>query len=321
MDASELPTYDQLPVKEGAPAGSAWGVFGDGDEVGCLNLITAEKTATAARLVRKGAVFSLNLRIDEPSPPMYGRGAVKHTLLEHDVGRDDYLDSFYPQASSQWDGLRHIRHPRDGFYNGVRDDEIVPGDGGKLGIENVARKGIATRGVLVDIERHTRERGEPLDMQSTRFITRSDVESCLKAQGVAVEAGDIMLVRTGWLRWYLEEATQAERRKVADGHVSGELAFPGLGPAGEISVYLWDLRVAAVAADNPALDAWPPGREHGWLHYSLIPYFGMMIGELWYLDELASDCAEDGVYEFLLTSAPLNVPGGVGSPPNALAIK
>jgi hypothetical protein len=47
----------------------------------------------------------------------------------------------------------------------------------------------------------------------------------------------------------------------------------------------------------------------------------MPIGEMWWLEDLAADCASDGVYEFMLTSAPLNVPGGVGSPPNALAIK
>jgi hypothetical protein len=46
-----------------------------------------------------------------------------------------------------------------------------------------------------------------------------------------------------------------------------------------------------------------------------------MIGELWWLDDLARDCAADGVHEFFFTSAPLNVIGGVGSPPNALAIK
>lgn len=42
---------------------------------------------------------------------------------------------------------------------------------------------------------------------------------------------------------------------------------------------------------------------------------------MWYLEDLAADCAEDGRYEFLVTSAPLNLSGGVGSPPNALAIK
>jgi hypothetical protein len=47
----------------------------------------------------------------------------------------------------------------------------------------------------------------------------------------------------------------------------------------------------------------------------------MPIGEMWNLEELADDCANDNRYEFFFTSAPLNIPGGVGSPPNALAIK
>ena len=100
------------------------------------------------------------------------------------------------------------------------------------------------------------------------------------------------------------------------------LRFPGIGPDEEMASYLWDLHIAAVAADNPALEAWPPGPESGgFLHFRLIPLLGMNIGEFWYLEDLAADCAQDGVYEFMFTSAPLNVPGGVGSPPNALAIK
>ena len=109
-------------------------------------------------------------------------------------------------------------------------------------------------------------------------------------------------------------------------HMSGEamvhLRAPGIGPDEEMAAYLWDLHIAAVAGDNPSLEAWPPGPESGgFLHFRLIPLLGMNIGELWYLEDLAADCAQDGVYEFMLTSAPLNVPGGVGSPPNALAIK
>lgn len=131
-DATNLPSYDDLPVKDGVPEGSAWGLFCDDDQLGCLNLLTPERVLAAAKLVRKGAVFPLNLRIDEPNPPLFGRGDVKHTLIDlgGGVARDDYLDNFYPQASSQWDGLRHIRHPRDGFYGGVPDDEIVSGKAG-----------------------------------------------------------------------------------------------------------------------------------------------------------------------------------------------
>ncbi len=316
----ELPSYDKLPVKKGAPPRSAWGLWGDDDELGCLNLLTPERVAAAAGLVRKGAAFPLNLRIDRPDPPLYGRGRVRHTITgEGGDGRDDYLDNFWPQASSQWDSLRHIRHPEYGWYNGVRDDEIVAGDGGKLGIDTMAGRGIAGRGVLLDVARHFAARKRWLDYSTPELITTDDLEACAQAQGVEVQTGDVLLVRTGWLAWYLSEATPEVREEISD---RGRLKAPGLGPAEEMAAWLWDRHVAAVAADNPALEAWPPRPETGdFMHWRLIPLLGMPIGELWELDGLAADCAEDGVYEFLFTSAPLNVPGGVGSPPNAMAIK
>jgi kynurenine formamidase len=308
------PGYRDLPVKPGAPPGSAWGLWGDDDELGCLNLLTPERTAAAAKLVRKGAVFPLNLRIDRPDPPLYGRGAVRQTITMGGSGRDDYLDNFWPQASSQWDSLRHIRHPEFGWYNGVTDEQIVPGDSGKLGIDVPARRGIAGRAVLLNIAR-----SRSIDYAASDAISVGDLEACRKAQGVEFQGGDVLLVRTGWLAWYLSEATPEQRAEMSD---RNRLRAPGLAAGEAMAEYLWDSHVAAVAADNPALEAWPPREETGgFLHHRLIPLLGMPIGELWQLDALAGDCAEDGVYECFFTSAPLNVPGGVGSPPNALAVK
>ena len=306
---TDLPAYRDLPNKR------SWGLWGDDDELGCLNLLTPERVAAAARLVHKGAVYALNLRIDRPDPPLYGRGAVKHTITgEGGNGRDDYLDNFWPQASSQWDSLRHIRHPRDGWYNGVRDDQIVSSDGGKLGMDVAARKGIVGRGVLLDVARQ-----KQLNYALPESITVADLEAARAAQGVELRTGDILLICTGWLKWYAKESTREQRIEMAD---RNRLQAPGLAATEDMAEWLWDHHVAAVAADNPALEAWPPRDETGgFLHHRLIPLLGMNIGELWWLADLADDCASDGVYEFLFTSAPLNVPGGVGSPPNALAIK
>jgi kynurenine formamidase len=321
-DTTNLPSYADLPVKPGAPEGSAWGLFGDDDQLGCLNLLTPDRVLAAARLVRKGALFPLNLRIDQPDPPLFGRGAPRVHLEEIGAGvaRDDYIDNFWPQASSQWDSLRHILHPRDGFYNGVKAEEVIAG-GGKLGIENMAQRGIAGRGVLLDVARHLEQAGRPLDYTTNALITKADLSECADAQGVTVQTGDILIIRTGWLAWYLNNATAEQKKQMADDAMT-QLKFPGIGPDEEMAAYLWDLHIAAVAADNPALEAWPPGPDSGgFLHFRLIPLLGLNIGEFWYLEDLAADCATDRVYEFMLTSAPLNIPGGVGSPPNAVAIK
>ncbi|MFQ6020236.1 MAG: cyclase family protein, partial [Dehalococcoidia bacterium] len=314
----------KLPVREGAPEGSAWGVFGDDDQVGCLNLLTPERVKEATRLVLKGAVFSLNLRIDLPKPAPFDRRSPQHYLLElaGGVARDDYYDDFWPQASSQWDGLRHIRHPRDGFYNGIADSEVSLEEGSKLGIEHWARRGIVGRGLLLDVERYLSQQGMPLDQRSSTAIGKDTLAACAQAQGAEIRPGDVLLIRTGWLRWYLEEATKAERQSLGRSGASvGAVAWPGIGPADEMAEYLWNLHLAAVAADNPSLEPWPPRPETGFLHFRLIPHLGLAIGELWYLEELAADCAQDSVYQFMLMSAPLHAPGGVGSPPNALAIK
>ena len=92
-DATDLPSYTDLPVKPGAPEGSAWGLFGDDDQLGCLNLLTAERVVAAAKLVRKGAVFPLNLRIDEPNPPLFGRGAPRVELVDMNEENAEALDS------------------------------------------------------------------------------------------------------------------------------------------------------------------------------------------------------------------------------------
>jgi len=109
---ANLPAYDDLPVRAGAPAGAAWGVFGEDDQVGTVNLLTPERVKQAAGFIRSGRVFALNLPINIPDPPIFTRGKHSHTIKQFNgFILDDYLDNFYPQASSQWDALCHVKHP------------------------------------------------------------------------------------------------------------------------------------------------------------------------------------------------------------------
>jgi kynurenine formamidase len=315
-----VPGYDELPVRAGAPAGAAWGVFGDDDEVGTINLLTPERVIAAASSIRTGKVFALNLPINIPDPPLFTRGKHSHTVKIFPTAEfvlDDYLDNFYPQASSQWDALAHVKHPVHGAYNGIPDNQITGRGGMRLGIDNLARRGIAGRGVLADVARYYDRIGKTINFTEAESIPLEDVQATLEDEGVELQAGDILLIRIGWTKFYLSasEEIKAELAK--------ETVVPGIEGSDRTARWLWENHLAAVASDSPALEALPKpaGQEAEFLHFHMLAYFGMPIGEMWNLEGLADECAADGDYDFFLTSAPLNIPGGVGSPPNALAIK
>jgi len=311
----ELPDYDELRSRTDAPGGTAWKVFGADDEIGTLNLLDQARALAGAAEVRTGDVFSLNWRVDLPSPNPW-RPAPQRTHIAFGNSRDDFLAPFYLQYSSQWDGLRHIAID-EGFYNGVPASVVDDPSSTRLGVQLWAERGIVGRGVLLDVARMQAEAGDPIDPATQYRITPAVLDETVRAQGLRIERGDILLVRTGWVGWY---ASLPESRRAEAFHATSPQ--PGLDPTEEVAAWLWDQHLAAVAADNLAVECTPLNMTPGnFLHYRLIPGFGMALGELFWLDDLAAACAQDRRWSFLFTSAPLNVPGGVGSPPNALAVR
>jgi kynurenine formamidase len=334
--ATGLPTYDELKRRTDAPPGSAWGLFGDGDEIGTLNLLTPERVAAATAAVRTGQVVNLDLPLDAFDPPLISsRHAVEHHLFANNpYHRDDWVDSFYLQSGSQLDGLRHIGHPDHGFYGGA-DPERFREREPYLGINRYAEHGIVGRGVLLDVDRYLRARGTPIDQASSQGIDADVLDATAREQGVDLRPGDIVMVRLGWIHYYVDELDDAGRAALLE----PPLRTPGLAPTEAVVRWLWDNGVAVVAADNFALEAWPaspdspfvtereragdePTTSHtGLMHRILIPLLGMVIGELWALDELADACAADGVWDCMVVAKPLNLVGGAGSPANAVAIR
>ena len=314
-----VPGYHELGLIEKTGARHAWGVFGPEDQLGTLNFITPEVVAAATREVAAGEVVNLSLPLDQPDPPLaLGRKPMAHRMRVERWGRDDWLEGFYLQASSQWDGLRHIRYREFGYYGG-RDDAAV--DGGALGIEHFARRGIVTRGVLADVAAYLAERGTPIDGKARFAIGPELIEEVLGLERMELRAGDVLLLRTGWMAWY-SQLNRAEREALA-GSLTNEpdgLDCPGLASGADMAAWLWDHRLAAVAADNPALEVLKVDPAVGFLHRLLIPLLGMPIGEFWDLEALSEACGRRQRYAFLLTSAPLFVRGGVGSPSNAYAV-
>jgi len=325
VPTAPLPSYDELPAVPGAPPGSSWGLWGPSDKFGCLNLLTPERVIAGVACASRGAVFNLNLDMELPNPPLFSRSAFEHVVHDFTLGHDDELSGWNTQSSSQWDGFRHMRHPVYGHYNGVDDEEH--------GIHHWARRGIVGRAVLADVARWRESEGRPVDPAGPSVIEIEDLMGTLAAQGVEIEVGDILLVRTGWVSWYRSLGTDA-RVELAD---APHIPACGLQRGVDSARALWNLHISAIAADNPALEVMPfgfgdrdesrhwkedPGRAaETMLHFSLLGLLGLPIGELFDLDGLAEDCASDGRYTCLLTSAPLNLSSGVASPPNALAIK
>lgn len=314
---SGVPSYDELPVHDGARV--AWHVFGPDDSVGSINLQTPERVRAAAREVRTGTVFSLDLPWAHV-PQLFDRTAPEHRVFERRGGEtlDDVLDGFYPQHGSQWDSLAHVTAFPGRFYNNTTDAAVRAGT--RCTIDHVARRGIAGRGVVLDVEgllSHEDSRYRP----DARYpISVDHLEATRMSAGVGLQPGDILLIHTGWLAWYLALDPESQRELSRP----DELVAVGLARSEDVARYLWDHQVSAVATDAPALEVWPACPDEDdlpYLHTTLIGRLGLCVGELWRLDALVADCRDDGRYTSFVTSAPCPISGGIGSPANALAVK
>lgn len=317
---TDLPSYDELPVAAWGGR-SGWGLFGEDDSVGLFNLLTPDRIASAAGLVRRGAVFPLDAPLDAFSPALAASRGVPRRTLTHrpgTIGFDDVYDNFYPQASSQWDSLGHVGYAPGVFYNGATEEDVASGT--RNTIDHWAKRGVAGRAVLLDLVRALADAGRDYDPGSSTAFEVADLELALERSAVELRTGDILLLHTGFADWYQHQDEQARQR------LPRELRAPGLARTEAMCAYLWNHHVCAVASDTFAVEVWPPSFDReagalGFLHRILIGQFGMALGELWWLRDLADDCASDGVYEAFLVSAPLHSRGGIGSPPNAVAIK
>ena len=298
-----------------------WGKWGPDDERGTLNYITPEAIVKAARLVKRGAVFSLAIPFDNQGPqinqprrfnpihrmiltgPDFTTGAVRRP---GNVGFADDMVIMPLQCATQWDALSHCF--LDGrLYNGY-DANLVSSEGArKNGIEKMAR-GVVARGVLLDIPR---VKGVEW-LEPGYAITVEDLDAAVGAHKVAVGTGDALLIRTGQMAMCRARGGWGD---YAGGDAPG-LSFTTAG-------WVHERQIAAIATDTWGMEVRPNEIPDTYqpLHQVFIPNMGLLVGEIFDLEELAADCAGDRVYEFLFVAPPLPISRAVGSPVNPLAIK
>ena len=299
---------------------SNWGRWGEADQVGTLNLITAEKRLRAAECVRSGTAISLSveLRPDQPQAPGSGRLNPQHVMAEtgSDVavqnkvsGFSDDLLSMSVHAATHWDALSHVFHHGE-MYNGRPCTEVTSAGAQANDIVGFADR-LVTRGVLVDIARHHGADALAPDHE----VTVEDLESALAAQNVELGSGDALLVRTGQLGRISASRDWGNFTEVGD-----RLPLePGIGI--DCLPWLHEAGVAAIACDNWAVEHLHADSTRLPVHEVAIVHMGLPLGEIFELDALAVACAADQRYDFLLAAGPLPIRGGVGGPVNPIAIR
>jgi kynurenine formamidase len=323
MTARKLTRQD---LRDAAEKYKNWGKWGPKDEIGTLNFTQPEDIVAAARLVKKGKVISLALNFDQHGPqgakskyPAMGRINPVHTMLR--TGTDAYsgvLDHrgiraaddmvVMPlQCGTQWDGLGHIFY-ENYMWNGYDCREVTSNGAQKCGIEKTKSKMVG-RGVFLDVARALGKKW----LDDGYGITIADLDKTAKMQGVTVKRGDFVVVRTGQMEAKLEAGSW-------DGYPGGDA--PGF--SFETLEWIKRTELAALASDTWGCEVRPNESEQGinqpW-HWITIPIMGMTMGEIFYVKELAEDCAADQTYEFLFVAPAIPITGAVGSPTNPLAIK
>ena len=193
------------------------------------------------------------------------------------------------------------------MYNGYPATLVDVNGAKKLSIEHTKDKMVG-RGDLLD---EARWKGAE-SLEDGYAISNDDLDATAKALGVEIRTADFVIVRTG----------NHERCLAADdwaGYGGGDA--PGL--AFETCYWIKQNDIAAICADTWGCEVRPNETDEAnqpW-HWVVIPVIGISIGEIFYVKELAEDCAADGVYEFFFSAPPMNLPGACGSPINPQAIK
>ncbi|MDX1376709.1 MAG: cyclase family protein [Burkholderiales bacterium] len=277
--------------------------WGKDDEIGAANYVTPERVLAATKLVKKGMSHPLGIVVDPKMPAFPPRSTSLQVVApgQHN-GRDltkdfgwpvvynDDLAQLWFGTGPQIDGLGHLGEANL-YYNcnDARDFVHITGLK-KLGVDKIPP--MIARGVLIDMAKHFKV----ATMSAGQGITPADIDAAMKAQGVTVNEGDVILFHTGWTDAMLDKDPKA--------WVSGE---PGLTNAA--AVHLAKMNPMAVGADTWGVEAVPPvkGDKVFYGHVTFLKENGIYILETMNTGRLA----KEGIKEFMFVLGQARIKGTV----------
>lgn len=340
------------------PEGSNWGDYGPDDQLGRLNLITAEKVKQAALEIKEGKTFCLSLPLDFPGgnvlnvrrhPPQIlpteREGMLYTNFPLHrfnpgavDVISDDKV-TLSMQYSTQWDALAHVGalfdangdgHAERVYYNGFRANEDVQGlmdydehNNFKESLTGHTQSHAKALDITQLANHGLQGRGVMIDLaahfgRQAHEVDYDDLMYVIKKDNIQIEAGDILVLHTEFAQALLEMNKQPDPDKVHN------MCATLKGSDTRLHQWITESNIAAIAADNYAVETHPASLDNDCcailpLHHHCMFKLGLPLAELWYLTELANWLRANNRSRFFLTAPPLRLPGAVGSPVTPIA--
>lgn len=337
------------------PEGSTWGDFGENDQLGRVNLLTAEQVLKGVREVQQGQVFCLSLPLDLPGgmvlnprrkPPRLsgterdGVPYMNFPMEKLDPSSIDVLSDdqvlMSLQYSTQWDSLAHVGayfdvdgngQPRKVYYNGYEAGKDILDSGHEHSADGGCCGGPAMGATKLGIENFAvkgmQGRGVLVDFtrhfgRQRQLIGYQELMAVMAQDKVQVERGDMLVLRTGFAEEVVEMAGKPDADKL---HNTGSVLD---GADEQLLNWVSDSGITAICADNYAVEAYPARERAGKksilpLHHHCLFKLGLPLAELWYLKDLAEALHAQQRNRFLLTAPPLRLPGAVGSPVTPIA--
>lgn len=305
-----------------------WGKWGEDDQVGALNYLGQTEVRNGIDTIQSGKTFTLQIPITSGDGPVFpGRIPTQHFMAtdagiymagkaEPAPGGMKYSDDvafMYLQGTSHVDSLAHAWYG-DQIYGGKSESTTVDGHT-HASVAEIGKKGIAGRAVLLDVGRHMGS--DDLHRLATNTcINLDDLKATAETQSTTINKRDILVIRTGSIARFWEEEPDEEWNAMNE---------PGLCHSNELLNWLDEMEIPMIATDNIAVEKVVQEIDGETyiipLHGALMRDMGVVLSEIWWLDDLAADSAEDGQYSFMLVAAPLKMEQGTGAPVNPMAIK